>query len=514
MSEVTTLEGLHEETHVAHHIKNPPEWKAWQKVAFRISFVFFSLLCVPTNLAWYTRLFSIDFAHFQWRIFYEFANFSTNFYRVSSESGRWGIASYVNWLIVLIIAVVIGLTWGLFDKKRKQYNVLYYWLRVIVRYRIAVGIIAFGFIKLFPTQMPYPSLSVFNTNFGDLMPEKLYWASVGIVPAYEVFLGFVEVFGGALLFFRRTSALGAIIIGGISINIAYANHAYDGGVHVYSAFFALLSLFILADHLPAIWNLLIKERDTVPVQHYPTLTKVQRYISLGVKYAIVLSYTVVFFYFRLYNHLYLHYDKEPATAGLSGTTGYYNVTEFKINNVSIPYSPLDSLRWQDAIFEKWSTFTFKVNRPVKIDLSNGSSQKKDIDRNYELSGSAGGRRFFYYDADTVNHILYLQDKNTGTSEEGGAAAGGARNNARRGEGNSSNQNSARSGGRASGAGRGRRQSDAKGEKLVLHYTRPSDSRIILSGVNDKKDSIYVVLDRVEKRYPIVEGRRYAQTFTP
>jgi hypothetical protein len=479
-------------------IRNPAVWTNGQKIAFRIAFVFFIIMSVPNTWQWYTNFFTIDYAHFQWRILYEIANFSPNFYRLSTESGRWGAASYLNWLIIFGVSAVLGLIWTVFaSKTRKQYNVLYYWLGVIVRYRVAVGIIAFGFIKFFPTQMPFPSLTVMNTNFGDLMTEKLYWASVGVVPKYEIFLGVAEVLGGVLLFFRKTTFLGAAFIAGICFNIAWANHAYDGGVHVYSGYLALLSLFILASDLPAIWNLLVRERDTVPVVFHPIYKKQwQRNTSYAIKFGIVAVYTLVFFYYRLQNHLYLHYDKEPATPGLSQAKGYYNVSDFKVNGKSIPYSPLDSIRWHDVVFEKWSTFTYKTTAPVKIDLSNGSSQKKDIDRNYEVSGSAGGRRFFFYKDDAANHILYMEDKNRGSDEEGG----------RRGARNSASNNKPKKGKKGA-----KKKSEAT---YVFHYTRPTDSRIILQGVNEKKDSIYVVLDRVNKKYPLLEGRRTAQTFIP
>src|SRR3954470_20772414 len=77
-------------------IRNPAVWTKWQKIAFRIAFVFFIIMSVPNSWQWYTNFFTIDYAHFQWRILYEIANFSPNFYRLNSESGRWGAASYLN----------------------------------------------------------------------------------------------------------------------------------------------------------------------------------------------------------------------------------------------------------------------------------------------------------------------------------------------------------------------------------------------------------------------------------
>jgi hypothetical protein len=74
---------------------------------------------------------------------------------------------------------------------------------------------------------------------------------------------------------------------------------------------------------------------------------------------------------------------------------------------------------------------------------------------------AGDRRYFFYTADTVRQVLYLQNKNKNHQDE----------------------------------------------TQVLHYSRPSLNRVILTGVNEFRDSIYVVLDKFDKHYPLVEGRQ-------
>ena len=51
----------------------------------------------------------------------------------------------------------------------------------------------------------------------------------------------------------------------------------------------------------------------------------------------------------------------------------------------------------------------------------------------------------------------------------------------------------------------------QGEQLTLHYSRPNQSQIILAGTNENRDSVYVVLDRLNKKYLLEEaahlGRR-------
>jgi hypothetical protein len=98
--------------------------------------------------------------------------------------------------------------------------------------------------------------------------------------------------------------------------------------------------------------------------------------------------------------------------------------------------------------------------------------------------SPGGKVYLHYDIDEANQMLYLQDKNVppaGRSNDGGSNARGSRST-------------------ASATEKLRRSEPVR---LAWHYSRPSDSRIILSGQDENKNSIYVVLDRVDQHLPIL-----------
>ncbi len=178
-------------------------------------------------------------------------------------------------------------------------------------------------------------------------------------------------------------------------DIVYVNFAYDGGVHVYSSYFVLLAAFLLVDDVPRIYRLLVQEKYTVPVHIYPAFKqKWQKFGRIGLKTATIFVFLILLFKLQLVNFLYDPY-KQPSVAGLKTLRGNYNVTEFRINNKPLPFSPIDSLRWQQVTFEKWTTLTYKVNKPTLIDLSNGGGDpQKDINRTFELSGMGGGRRVF------------------------------------------------------------------------------------------------------------------------
>ena len=426
------------------------------------------------------------------------------------------LVDYIDWGIALLIGIVGGLIWTVLDRKSREYNILYYWIRVIVRYRAGIGIIGFGFTKLFPTQMPYPSLGLLNSNFGDFTAQKIYWMSVGIVPWYQIFGGVVEIVAGGLLFFRKTTLLGAILLAGALFDITLVNYAYDGGVHVYAFYFVVLSLFLIADDVPNLYNLLIREKRTVPFRVYPDFSKPGlKYTRIVLKVLTVIIFFGVLTYTEVINFKYDPY-KQPSTAGVKQLRGNYHVTEFKLNGQDIPYSPLDSVRWQEATFENWTTLTFKVNHPVVIDPSNGGgSPMHDIQRVFEITGVAGGQRAFHYYADTIDKVLYLQDKNVAASRGGRGGRGTGRNSEQGKKQPKDNWISKTAwqhigdekkmiDKRAWSTRRDReftqKQRETKRNRMILKYITTDGSRVVLTGINERKDSIYVVLDRYDRNY--------------
>lgn len=452
-------------------IQNFQPWSKTQKILFRISFVFLLAVIIPLESSWYQKLFG---AKTTFDFFHVLSGYMPRFIDIDSESGKWGVASYATLGAALLFGILAGGIWTavVAGKERAEYNNLYYWLKVLVRYRVALGIIAFGYIKLFPVQMPYPSLASLNTDFGSLSGYKLYWHSVGLVPWYQVFLGFVEVFAGVLLLFRPTLALGALINFGVLYNIAHANHAYDGGVHLYSAYLSLLSLFLLLEYLPDVYRLIVQRKNVVPYNYVPVYHSAALRITLRtIKYLVAFAFVIFYGYLRYDLHYVKLETKEPVTAAIKGIKGYYNVVEFKLNNEVLPYSPLDSVQWQDVIFEKYSTLVYRVNKPINVPQSNGSRQEKDIDRNYELTGVAGGHKFMYYDADTVNKTLQLYDKSLSVVKN-------------------------RELDRAKGAKKPRKVA------LTLKYEHPDTNTIILDGKDSEENLLHIVLKKEDKTYPV------------
>jgi hypothetical protein len=246
----------------------------------------------------------------------------------------------------------------------------------------------------------------------------------------------------------------------------------------------------------------------------------------------ILIFLVLLIPLQYLNFIYDPYN-QPSAPGVAQLRGYYRVSEFRINNKVIPFSPLDSVRWQDAAFEKWSSLSFKVNLPIPENISermadpevkrfvgnngfgfNSGAPQRDIDRSYEAL--AANRRAFYYRVDTLNHVLYLQDKTTYYNPKDSlrSESKDPRDKIYHDDWISKNalKNIVGEVEAIPAIARSTRRTrayakidpkDKKRDRMVLKYTALNNGdRIILSGLNEKSDSLYVVLDREVKKYAL------------
>ncbi|RBQ03649.1 DoxX family protein [Pedobacter miscanthi] len=436
------------------NIPSPPVWTNREKLIFRFFFLFFILQAIPLSVDFFKIVFGFNWLHISYGDIFNLSRLSAKFLP--------GADSFINWIIVAVIAIIGAVIWGKSKYKDINYDQFYYWLRVVVRYRLAIGIIGYGFIKFFPLQAPFPSISNLNTSYGDFTDWKIFSMSLGIVPSYESFLGAIEILAGLLLFFRKTATIGAAIILVFTGNVFISNLAYEGGEFVYATYLVTFALFVLWFDAQRIYNLVSLERPTAPNSFKPNFVGKTKTLRLVLK-TLVIFFFVFLYGFKTYSGFHHDPYQFPRTKGLTKTAGIYNVGEFRINGRVLPYAVADSIRWKDVVFEKWATISVRSDRKVIVDSANYEQVfKNDKDRDYELAGTAG-RHYYSYTVDSANHVLLLDNKNP----------------------------------------------HYKGEQLRLNYSRPDSATIILSGTNQQRDSIYVVLNKIDKKYPLKLSRRKA-----
>ncbi|WP_316796764.1 beta-carotene 15,15'-monooxygenase [Pedobacter agri] len=415
---------------------------------FRTIFVFLLLLTIPLTGSYYSQLFKTDWSHFQ--DVFQAVNYVPKFF-VGKE---WGFGSFSGWGIAFIISLIVAYVWGFWVKYSNQKEPeIYYWMRVIVRFRLAISLMSYGIIKIFPVQLPGPTLSDLHTAYGDFLPWKLYYLSTGVASAYyEQSLGAIEFLAGLLLLFRRTTIIGAGLATSLLINIVLVNYAYHLSDQLYSVYLLILSIFLLLYDVPRLYNLLIKERKAKPDNFNPVYKpRFKLPLKLAfVAFAIFFS-SITYASYRNSNWPY------PNTPGLNGAAGCYNVEGFEWNGQLKPYSTTDSLRWVDVVFERWNVLSIKknINAPINALSPSLTFQKNGLE-DYESKGNAGR---FFYSYKVSGSTIKLTNKNN--------------------------------------------------VKDTFHLTiyRPGQDIIQLDGTDANNDSIKVVLKKLPKEYLLQKGRR-------
>nr|WP_295922272.1 DoxX family protein [uncultured Dyadobacter sp.] len=423
-------------------------WSKAEKTAFRIALIYFVIQALPFDAQFFRTFFGINWLSPQFQDLFRLTTYMPAF--VSADA--WGIGSFANWFIALLIAVVGAALWGFWGKDRQAYNQLYYWLRVLLRYRLAMGLIGYGVLKLFKLQLPGPTLSDLHSSYGDYLPWKIYALTTGIGSAYyEQTIGLVEIVAAVLLLFRKTATIGASIAIFVLTNIVIANFAYELGEHVYSAYLLSIALFLFAYDLPRLYKVFVKRQFASAAGFKPVFSQ-----NWVVRSRLALKAVIVVFLVVYGLKTYAGSDNWPfpAEAGLRNACGFYNVSEYEVNQGTIPYSLTDAERWNNVVFEKWNTISVKKNHPARLDLSTPSI----TDRTYEYAGNAS-RHFYSYELDTLRNELTLRARNSSSPD------------------------------------------------LHFRYARPDSATIVLSGRNEKQDSVRIVLSKVNRKYLLDEGRR-------
>ena len=336
-----------------------------------------------------------------------------NLFRIARIQPGVTIAdSYWNWLLIAILALFAAsfrssAWWGNTDKER----FFLYFVRTLVRFRLAVSLFAYGWIKYFPLLAPFPSISNLNTAYGDFTRWKLFSLSLGIVPGYESFLGAVEIVAAVLLLFRKTAGIGAFLIIIFLGNVFMSNLAYEGVDVVYSLYLISLALFVFSFDLLKLYTLLIKQ---LPAS--PDLSPVM-YLSRRCILTEKLARLILLFVFVV---IYGYSSQQAASAagyqfpkekGPSEFAGYYVVEHFVHNDSLYAWNPTDSIRWRDVVFEYWPTISIRTGTAQQVYNSSGEYfESSAIGRLYELDGT-GGRKYYHYQYDSLRKKLLLLNKN-------------------------------------------------------------------------------------------------------
>ena len=249
-------------------------------------------------------------------------------------------------LCTAVLAVLAALVWTALDRRRADYATLHGWLRVYLRYVLAMVMFGYGVTKVADLQFPSPRVDRLLEPYGESSPMGLMWTFMGYSPAYQTFAGAMEVLGGVLLLSRRTATLGALVVAAVMTNVAMMNFCYDVPVKLGSSHLVLIAGFLLVPDLGRLARFFVLNRPTEPAPLGPTLAKRWQQRAR-------VAFKVLFIGYALYDNGtgILEARKEYGPAAPHGAwEGAYEVEAFVRGGETVPPLPTEARRWRRVFF--------------------------------------------------------------------------------------------------------------------------------------------------------------------
>lgn len=245
--------------------------------------------------------------------------------------------------------------WSVLDRRRPNYIALHKWFYLLIRFGLLAEMLVYGFSKVIPLQMPFPSLGRLLRPFGSFSPMDVLWASIGASRSYEIFAGSAEALGGILLIFPRTTTLGALVCLADMIQVFMLNMTYDVPVKLFSFHLILLSLFLLAPQTRRLISFFFLNQATAKSSQAPLFRSSRKNrVALILQVAFSLYLVGMNAYQR--RHAWYQYGGGQPKSVLYGI---WDVEQMSIDGQL--RSPLltDSDRWRRVLFESTNFTSFQ-----------------------------------------------------------------------------------------------------------------------------------------------------------
>lgn len=256
-----------------------------------------------------------------------------------------------NYIQVATYASLAGLAailWSAFDFRRTHYTRLHSLLRIYIRYTLAFTMLSYGMAKVFPLQFPAPDVLKLTQTYGEASPMGILWTFMGSSAAYTMFAGYSEAIGGLLLFWRRTTFLGAIVVAGVMANVVALNFCYDVPVKLYSSHLFLQAIVLMAPEMGRLCTLLFTDRALPPRTPTRGLSRpILHRWWIGLKSALVAGFMVL----QVIEGLHAYSEYGPG-AKMPPLYGLYTVEEFNRGDIPVPPLAGDMSRWGEVVVDR------------------------------------------------------------------------------------------------------------------------------------------------------------------
>lgn len=278
-------------------------------------------------------------------------------------------------LILLTSCTFMGsIVWSILDRKRPSYNQLFYWFIVILRMFLVFFMFTYGFVKIFKSQFPGPSLHRLLQPLGEMSPMGLAWTYMGHSAGFNLFVGALEVLGALFLIPRRTQTLGAFITMGVMTQVVMMNFFYDIPVKLFSVHLVLMAFVIFIVDWKRFSQVFLKNQTATRLNYYRVSTDAH-YIKLIFWFKVIVTTGIVgLLSWQGYSRERTYGDKREKPEFY----GIWEANTFIKNGKEVPPLLTDSTRWRYLIIDRKGSATIKymTDSSIWYDFEINSTKKE------------------------------------------------------------------------------------------------------------------------------------------
>jgi hypothetical protein len=322
----------------------------------------------------------------------------------------WAVAQQ---MVAVLVAIAIATVWSLITR-RKEYRRLHGWFRIALRYYVAIIMLIYGGFKVIETQFPPLMLDQLAQPLGNLSPMGLLWSFMGYSTTYATFTGFGESIGAFLLFFRRTTTAGALVLVAVLSNVALLNYAFDVPVKQLSSNLLLAAIVLALPDVRRLADVLVLNRASTPADLAFVLPRWLARVRRFVKPLIIVGATCIPLVASFFVHRRL-YERPPLF-------GIYDVDRFVRNGAAIPPALTETDRWRSVAFGRPGAVSIRLMSDSvrsmtaavdtlqhRITLLSGTDPRQRSVLAYEPLGTGGLRVRGVQGADSIDVTLRRLD---------------------------------------------------------------------------------------------------------
>lgn len=302
--------------------------------------------------------------------------------------------AYITFFVNLVLAIILMAIWSFFGRNHKEYNKPLYWLIVVLRIFLIAAMLLYGFVKIFQIQFQPPSFSRLLQPLGEFSPMGLAWTYMGFSKGFGMFAGIMEIVGGILLIWRRTSTLGAFIVIGVMTQVAMMNLTFDIPVKLFSIHLVLMALVIFTTDIKRFLAVFLNNKATTAYKFFHPVNSKSYHKIIGNGKKILLPILLI-------AGCILGYLGQINISDINHRPTLYGIWEAKSfikNNDTLAPLITDSGRWHYLLIEKkgrattksmtgsytgFNTETDSINGKLK--LYDAGIKLEDVDFNFRYT---------------------------------------------------------------------------------------------------------------------------------